>query len=328
METGRSGGGRDTWKLAAGGSDMGGTSWLKGWYEDLGLIADMSIGLREVREEATGGYAVGSPDVVSLTSTSFSIFESPLLLERIRLEGLWVAEVMVWAGQGRGSESWLAVSGWLGEDVPCADGCLDGRGGSSAAAIFLEDVVIGGRGSRSRRSDRAQTWRRPHSSLGVREAVKSLLPAGNMVLGRGRRNYMRKYERDIKPEALERQGITNTKHVLFTRTIPYIDNILMRGECRTMTDIVEFALSLLQDGEVVTSTFQNCDMKQLIISHYGESVKICPNSRVNESDIFFSSDITADDLAIKLKNQGVMRGWQQVERLIHGRRIWSARQLL
>ncbi|KAH3850804.1 hypothetical protein DPMN_093277 [Dreissena polymorpha] len=74
-----------------------------------------------------------------------------------------------------------------------------------------------------------------------------------------------------------------------------------------MSDIVEFALRLLEEDEVLTSTFLNRDMKQLIISHNGHSVTISPNSRVNESDIIFSSDISANDIVIKLKNQDIMQ---------------------
>ncbi len=68
-----------------------------------------------------------------------------------------------------------------------------------------------------------------------------------------------------------------------------------------MSDIVEFASSLLEEGESLTSQLLTRDIKHLIMSHYGESVTICNNSRVNESDIFFLSDINAADLAIKLK---------------------------
>ncbi|KAH3726526.1 hypothetical protein DPMN_052393 [Dreissena polymorpha] len=74
-----------------------------------------------------------------------------------------------------------------------------------------------------------------------------------------------------------------------------------------MSDIVEFALSLLEEGEVLTSTFLNRDMKQLIISQYGHSITKSPNSRVNESDIIFSSDISAADIVIKLNNQDIMQ---------------------
>ena len=74
------------------------------------------------------------------------------------------------------------------------------------------------------------------------------------------------------------------------------DKLLVKGECCTVSDIVEFALSLLEEGEVLTSTFKTRDMKQLILNHCGELVTIAPNSRKNESDIFFSSDINATDL--------------------------------
>ncbi|KAH3729209.1 hypothetical protein DPMN_055175 [Dreissena polymorpha] len=79
------------------------------------------------------------------------------------------------------------------------------------------------------------------------------------------------------------------------------------AQCCTMSDIVKFALSLLEEGEVLISTFLNRDMKQLIISHYGHSFTISTNSGVNKSDIIFSSDISADDIVVKLKNQDIMQ---------------------
>lgn len=58
---------------------------------------------------------------------------------------------------------------------------------------------------------------------------------------------------------------------------------------------------------MLTSTFKTRDMKQLILNHYGELVTVAPSSTMNKSNIFFSSDINATDLAIKLKNQEIMR---------------------
>lgn len=118
---------------------------------------------------------------------------------------------------------------------------------------------------------------------------------------------MQKYERGIKAKVLEKPAITNIKQVLFAHALSYINKLLAKGECCTVSDIVEFALSLLEEGEVLTSTFQTRDMKQLILNHYRELVTFAPNSRMNESDIFFSSDINTTDLAIKLKNQDIMR---------------------
>lgn len=120
-------------------------------------------------------------------------------------------------------------------------------------------------------------------------------------------NYLRRYERSTASQKDTTTSINNMKRELFTRAIPFIDALLAKGHCCTMSDIAAFAQSLLEDGEVLTSTFQNRDMKHLIISHYGDSVTISANTKATESDIFFSSGITAADLAIKLRNQNIMR---------------------
>ena len=119
--------------------------------------------------------------------------------------------------------------------------------------------------------------------------------------------YLRKFDRNLKFTDHVKPDINNIKRVLFNRTLPYIDSLLEKGECCTMSDIVEFALSLLEEGEVLTSTFLNRDMKQLNISHYGHSVTISTNSGVNESDIIFTSDISAGDIVVILKNQDIMQ---------------------
>ena len=69
-----------------------------------------------------------------------------------------------------------------------------------------------------------------------------------------------------------------------------------------MSDIVQFASSMLEEGELITSTFQNRDMKQMIISHYGHWIISSnrSNSRVNKPGLFVSSDLDAADPAIKL----------------------------
>ena len=65
-----------------------------------------------------------------------------------------------------------------------------------------------------------------------------------------------------------------------------------------MSDIVQFASSMLEEGELITSTFQNRDMKQMIISHY-EHWMISPNrsnSGVNKPGLFLSSDLDAAEI--------------------------------
>ncbi|KAL8619946.1 hypothetical protein ACOMHN_015228 [Nucella lapillus] len=138
------------------------------------------------------------------------------------------------------------------------------------------------------------------------DCVKSVISADLYCHNICRQNLMRKYERDMKPEASEKAVITNMKYVLFTRALPYIDNILAKRECCAVSDITEFASGLLKECEVLSNPFRNRDMRQLISSHYGESVTFSHNSRVNKSDIFFSSDINAAEVVVKLKNQDIM----------------------
>src|SRR6476469_1577039 len=72
-------------------------------------------------------------------------------------------------------------------------------------------------------------------------SVKSVVSADLYCHHLCRQNYTRKYEREIKPEAHDKSVISNIKRVLFTRAIPYIDRMLAKGDCCTMSDIVEFA---------------------------------------------------------------------------------------
>ena len=67
------------------------------------------------------------------------------------------------------------------------------------------------------------------------DCVKSVISADLYCHNLCRQNYMRKYERDINSEAVEKPVITNIKRVLFTRALPYIDKLLVKGECCTMT---------------------------------------------------------------------------------------------
>ena len=82
---------------------------------------------------------------------------------------------------------------------------------------------------------------------------------------------------------------------------------MIRKEFCTLSDLVEYSISLLEEGEEMTSIFQTRDMKQLLMAHYGESITIASTSRVNESDLVFSFLLTAAELAVKLNNLDKLR---------------------
>ena len=77
------------------------------------------------------------------------------------------------------------------------------------------------------------------------------------------------------------------------------------GDCCSISEAVEFTLSLKEEGEVIQGTFYNRDMKDFLLSHYGDQITIAPNTKTSKSDILFSSTIIATNIAVKLKNQDI-----------------------
>jgi len=65
----------------------------------------------------------------------------------------------------------------------------------------------------------------------------------------------RKYERASSSKEQQTQANRNIKYLLFTRAIPYTDRLLAEGDCCNMSDIVAFAPSLLEECELLSSTF-------------------------------------------------------------------------
>ncbi len=78
--------------------------------------------------------------------------------------------------------------------------------------------------------------------------------------------------------------------------------LLEHKELCTLSDILDFIISLLKEGEEMTRIFQTHDMKEILKFHYGESITIASNSWANESDSVFSSSISAAELAVKLNH--------------------------
>ncbi|KAH3840205.1 hypothetical protein DPMN_113650 [Dreissena polymorpha] len=105
-------------------------------------------------------------------------------------------------------------------------------------------------------------------SINQEECMKSVIYADLYCHNTCLQSYLGKFDRNFKSTV---KSDNNIKRVLFNRILPYIDNLLAKDECCAMSDIVEFALRLLEEGEMLTSTILNLDMKQLNISHYGHS---------------------------------------------------------
>ena len=121
------------------------------------------------------------------------------------------------------------------------------------------------------------------------------------------RNYIRKYDRRLSDNR-ERGESTkiSLKRTLFNRALPSIDLLLHEGKCCTLSELVNFLLGFLQQGEELTSDLRTRDVREFLEVHYGDLINLVPNNRVNESYFLYSSSISANVLAQKIKNQDIM----------------------
>ena len=88
------------------------------------------------------------------------------------------------------------------------------------------------------------------------------------------------------------------KRHLFTETLHRIDPYIQKGYGFTMTEIKQLMCSLNQsDAEIC-----NRDIKQLLVTHYGDQIQFSLNPQKNKPEMFFSSNITAADIASRMKN--------------------------
>ena len=122
------------------------------------------------------------------------------------------------------------------------------------------------------------------------------------------RRYIQRYNQDTNDPCNEAgdDSTVNLKRLIISRAIESIDPLLSNGYCFTVSEVGEFMETLLEDGEEMCSLY-NRDVKSFLVTHYGDAIQCCPNTRRNESEMFFSATISACDIASKLKNLNIMR---------------------
>lgn len=96
------------------------------------------------------------------------------------------------------------------------------------------------------------------------------------------------------------------KRVIFERSVLSIDLLLLEGKCCTLIELVDFILGFLEEGEELASLLRTRDVRNFLENHYGSKIKLLPNERVNESYFVYSSSISSEALAQKIKNQNIM----------------------
>ena len=117
------------------------------------------------------------------------------------------------------------------------------------------------------------------------------------------RRYIHKYEQDLhsssKTHTEKCESASEIKQNLFLQAFEHIEPLLQKGYCFTVRDITSFMYHL---DDSVDFRIYNRDVKKLLEDHFGDRIQFAQNPRRYESELVFSSSITAADLAIKIKN--------------------------
>ena len=58
----------------------------------------------------------------------------------------------------------------------------------------------------------------------------------------------------------------------------------------------------------------NRDVKKFLQNFYGDRIRFCPSNKVYEPDIFFSSDVTIDDVMKSLRNKDTVKSAGEILR--------------
>ena len=121
------------------------------------------------------------------------------------------------------------------------------------------------------------------------------------------RKYLVRFDREqTKNDKTDTLPKINVKKLLFERAVGSIDQLLQEGKCCTISELVDFLMGFLEDGEELNSPLRARDVRGFLEEHYGDGIKLIPNTRANESHFLYSSSISPEALAVKIKNQNIV----------------------
>lgn len=118
--------------------------------------------------------------------------------------------------------------------------------------------------------------------------------------------YYEKYERTNLPcvSVQTSQSSIQEKRKLFLLAIDRIDSVFDKGGSYTVSEIKDYMMTLSPNEEL---NIYNRDVKTFLIDHYGKNIQFAANTRKNESELVFSSNVTAADIATKIRNINVLK---------------------
>ena len=92
-------------------------------------------------------------------------------------------------------------------------------------------------------------------------------------------------------------------------TLSYLDPLIKDGYGLTVTEIKDFVSSFAENYD---PGLYNKYSKIRLLDNYGDTIQFCPNYRVNE--ICFSSDISIENIAAKMREVNVAKSCAEIIR--------------
>ena len=99
-------------------------------------------------------------------------------------------------------------------------------------------------------------------------------------------------------------SVSSVKWDLFRTVMIDVKDYIEEGYGFTIADI---CLSMYNISDNLDFKIYNRDVKEMLLQEYGEKIQFACNPRKNESDLVFSSNIKAADIAIKLHNLDIIK---------------------
>lgn len=113
--------------------------------------------------------------------------------------------------------------------------------------------------------------------------------------------YIGKYDSALK-ECVHTERKPSRKFDVFLQANITLQPLLEAGYGFSLSDVRDY-MNII-DG---TLTIHNSEIKSFLVKKYGESIIFCPSKRRNESLMFFSSTLTAETLASKIRSQDAVK---------------------
>ena len=120
------------------------------------------------------------------------------------------------------------------------------------------------------------------------------------------RNYVRKTESignsDNMSNSNEVENLEHSSCQALEKVVASLTPVLISGTGITLSKVRDKVNQIMHPSQI-----RNYQVKSFLIQKLGEGIKFCSSTRKNKSFMFFSADLSADDIAGKVRSIGVIK---------------------